>query len=121
LLPSRPRRPITERPAAPRRQVALIHRRHSGIGRATAEAFVGEGAQVVVTAATRPRSTRRAALGDAGHAVRADAADLAEIDRVMEAVRARHGRIDVLFVNAGVAHSPGGPGERGALRTRSSP
>lgn len=84
-------------------KVALITGGNSGIGRATAEAFVAEGAQVVITGRDQATLDETAAvLGDAGLAVRAEAADLGAIDRVVDAVRARFGRIDVLFVNAGI-------------------
>ncbi len=102
LIPDR----IASAPARPGRlagKVALVTGGNSGLGRAAAEAFVAEGAQVAITGrdqATLDDVAR--SLGDGALAVRADVADLAQIDRVMEAVRARFGRLDVLFVNAGV-------------------
>ncbi|WP_322104403.1 SDR family NAD(P)-dependent oxidoreductase [Paraburkholderia sp. J41] len=36
----------------------------------------------------------------------ADVSSVADIDRVMATVRARLGRVDVLFANAGTSHSP---------------
>jgi len=41
-------------------------------------------------------------LGAGALAIRSDISDLASLDAAFAAVRARHGRIDVLFVNAGI-------------------
>ncbi len=43
-------------------------------------------------------------LGPVALAIRSDVADLPSLDAVMQQVRHRHGRIDVLFVNAGIGH-----------------
>ncbi|HSV35330.1 MAG TPA: SDR family oxidoreductase [Ramlibacter sp.] len=84
-------------------KVALVIGGNSGIGLAAAQAFAAEGAQVVITgrdAATLQSAA--AAIGPDTLALQADVADLAATDRVMQAVRERHGRIDALLVNAGV-------------------
>jgi len=86
-------------------KVALVTGGNSGIGLAVAQALVGEGAKVVI--AGRNAQTVHAAaakLGAAAHGVVADASRLADIDRIVEAVRAfGGGRLDVLFANAGIA------------------
>jgi NAD(P)-dependent dehydrogenase (short-subunit alcohol dehydrogenase family) len=84
-------------------KVALVYGGNSGIGRAAALAFAAEGARVVITG--RDAQTLAAVekeLGAGALAIRSDIADLAGQDEVMRQVRERHGRIDVLFVNAGV-------------------
>ena len=87
-------------------KVAVITGGNSGIGLATAGEFAREGARVVITG--RDAATLDAAeagLRAAGAEVLAltlDVTSLPEIDRTMAAVRERFGRIDVLFVNAGV-------------------
>lgn len=84
-------------------KVVLVIGGNSGIGRASAVGFAGEGAQVVITGrdpATLAEVERE--IGPAALAIRSDIADLASLDAVMQAVRERHGRIDVLFVNAGI-------------------
>jgi NAD(P)-dependent dehydrogenase (short-subunit alcohol dehydrogenase family) len=86
-------------------KVALVTGGNSGIGFAVAQALVGEGAKVVVSgrdAETLARAATR--LGPSAQAVQADVARLADIDRLMEAVRAFGGGcLDVLFANAGIS------------------
>jgi NAD(P)-dependent dehydrogenase (short-subunit alcohol dehydrogenase family) len=76
---------------------------NSGIGRAAALAFAAEGGKVAITG--RDAQTLDAVAREIGPdalAIRADVGDIASSDEVARQVRARHGRIDVLFVNAGV-------------------
>ena len=83
-------------------KVAVVTGGTTGIGLATAKAFAREGASVVVTG--RRQGELDAAVAEIGPntlGVRADSASLTDIDRLMERVDAAHGRIDVLFVNAG--------------------
>lgn len=87
-------------------KVALVTGGSSGMGLASAQLFAEHGAQLVVTGRD-PVTLARAAslLGDGALAVASDAADLAQIDALMATIKARCGRIDVLFVNAGVARA----------------
>ncbi|HET8796306.1 MAG TPA: SDR family oxidoreductase [Thermoanaerobaculia bacterium] len=84
--------------------IVLVTGGNSGIGLATARAFAAEGASVVITGRD-PSSLDRAArdLGPDTLAVRADVTRNADLDRLYALIRERHGRIDVLFANAGVA------------------
>jgi NAD(P)-dependent dehydrogenase (short-subunit alcohol dehydrogenase family) len=85
-------------------KVAVITGGNSGIGLATAKEFAEQGAQVVISG--RDQKTLDEAekqLGNGVLAVRADVAKLADIERLFAAVRDKYGRIDVLFVNAGIA------------------
>jgi len=84
-------------------KVAVITGGNSGIGLATAKEFAEQGAKIVV--AGRDQKTLDEAarqLGPDALVVRADVAKLAEIDKLFAAVKTRFGRIDVLFVNAGI-------------------
>jgi NAD(P)-dependent dehydrogenase (short-subunit alcohol dehydrogenase family) len=85
-------------------KIALITGGTSGIGLATAKLFIEHGARVIVTGRS-PESLAQAEreLGSAAQVVRADTANLDDIDRVVAGIRERHGRLDVIFVNAGVA------------------
>ena len=88
-------------------KIAVVTGGNSGIGYATAERFVAEGATVVVTgrreAAVNEAVEKLSAGGGQVSGVVADQAVLEDSDRLVETIRERHGRIDVLFVNAGVA------------------
>lgn len=84
-------------------KVAVVTGGNSGIGLATAREFRREGARVVITgrdARTLAEAARE--LGGDVLALRSDSASLADIDALFEAVKERFGRVDVLFVNAGV-------------------
>lgn len=87
-------------------KVALVTGGSSGMGLASAQLFAEHGARLVVTGRD-PAALAAAAslLGEDALAVSSDAADLTQIDALMATVKARHGRIDVLFVNAGVARA----------------
>ena len=87
-------------------KVALVTGGSSGMGLASAQLFAEHGARLVVTGRD-PAALAAAAslLGEDALAVSSDAADLAQIDALMATVKEHHGRIDVLFVNAGVARA----------------
>lgn len=93
--------------AVPR--VALVTGGGSGIGRSAALALQGAGFSVVVAGRRRERLERTVASGGPdGPAMRAVPADVTDPDQVRAlfgAVRGEHGRLDVLFNNAGVAVS----------------
>jgi NAD(P)-dependent dehydrogenase (short-subunit alcohol dehydrogenase family) len=84
-------------------KVALISGGTSGIGAATARLFRAEGATVIVTGSSE-RSVAAAKPELPGIEVLvSDAGDPSATRALIETVKARHGRIDVLFVNAGIA------------------
>jgi NAD(P)-dependent dehydrogenase (short-subunit alcohol dehydrogenase family) len=84
-------------------KVALISGGTSGIGAATARLFQSEGATVIVTGSSE-RSVEAAKAELPGiEALVSNAGDPAATRALVETVKARHSRIDVLFVNAGVA------------------
>lgn len=79
----------------------------SGMGRATAEVFAAEGAQVAVTDYRGDGADAVAAsiasAGGAARAWRLDVADKAEIDRVVGEVAVHFGGLDIVVNNAGIA------------------
>lgn len=85
-------------------KIALITGGTTGIGAATAKLFQSEGATVIVTG--RNPATVEAARGEFPgiEAVVADQSDTISTRMLIDRVRAQHGRIDILFVNAGVVH-----------------
>ena len=85
-------------------KTAVVTGGNSGIGLATAKRFLEEGARVAISG--RNQKTLDEAvktLGDGVLAVQADTAKLAETDKFLTKVVQKFGKIDVLFVNAGVA------------------
>ncbi len=83
-------------------KVAVITGGSSGIGLATAQRFVGEGAYVFITGRRQPELDEAVMLiGKNVTAVRGDIANLADLDRLFSTVKREKGQIDVLFANAG--------------------
>jgi NAD(P)-dependent dehydrogenase (short-subunit alcohol dehydrogenase family) len=85
-------------------KVAVVTGGNSGIGLATAKEFVAEGAYVFITG--RRQAQLDAAVKEIGRnitAVQGDVANLVDLDRLYSTVKAKKGRIDILFANAGVA------------------
>jgi NAD(P)-dependent dehydrogenase (short-subunit alcohol dehydrogenase family) len=85
-------------------KVVVITGGNSGIGFATAKAFVAEGAKVVISG--RNAQTLEAAaqeLGENAIAQQGDVSNLADLDTLFQTVKERFGKIDVLFANAGIA------------------
>src|SRR5262245_12890497 len=83
-------------------KVAVITGGNSGIGLATARRFVAEGAHVFITGrrqAELDEAVRQ--IGQYVTGVPGDVSNLAELDRLFATVKQRHGRLDVLFANAG--------------------
>jgi NAD(P)-dependent dehydrogenase (short-subunit alcohol dehydrogenase family) len=76
----------------------------TGIGFAAAELFLREGARVAITGQDPDRVARAAeALGSTVLAIRCDAGRLEDMEPMAARVQAAFGRLDVLFLNAGVA------------------
>ena len=85
-------------------KIALVTGGNSGIGLATAKAFVNEGAYVFITA--RRERELAAAVNEIGRnatGVRGDVADLGDLDRLFAQIKREKGKLDIVFANAGVA------------------
>ena len=84
-------------------KIALITGGTTGIGAATAQLFQAEGATVIVTG-SNPKTLEAARAELPGiEVIASDAGDVAATKALIDAVKEKHGRIDVLFVNAGIA------------------
>jgi NAD(P)-dependent dehydrogenase (short-subunit alcohol dehydrogenase family) len=83
-------------------KVALVTGGSAGIGLGIAKRFAQEGARVFITG-RRPAELDKAIASIGGHAtaIRGDAANLDDLDRVFADIGAQAGRIDVLAANAG--------------------
>jgi NAD(P)-dependent dehydrogenase (short-subunit alcohol dehydrogenase family) len=84
-------------------KVAVVTGGSAGIGLAAAKRFAEEGAHVFITG--RRQAELDAAvkqIGPSATAVRADAANMSDLARLFETVKAAKGRVDVLYANAGI-------------------
>src|SRR5256884_7312078 len=85
-------------------KTALITGGTSGIGLATAKAFVNEGAYVFITG--RREAELAAAVKEIGRnvtGVQGDVANLGDLDRLFARIKREKGKLDIVFSNAGVA------------------
>jgi NAD(P)-dependent dehydrogenase (short-subunit alcohol dehydrogenase family) len=104
-------------------QGAIVTGAASGLGLAIAEALAENGARVTLLDVDGPRlaeeTERLAALGHTVRAAVVDVADHAALEGAFEAAVAAHGRLDVVFANAGIDSGPGFvTGWSGAQRAR---
>src|SRR6266540_4239387 len=84
-------------------KVAVVTGGNSGIGLATAKAFIREGARVAITGRSDTTlKTAQKELGPEALVIKADVSRVPEITAAMDQIRKRYGRIDALFVNAGI-------------------
>jgi len=85
-------------------KVALITGGTTGIGLAAAKLFHAEGARVFVTGRSEAGiAEARKQLPTEVEVLPSDAADLDDVQALARTLKTRAGRIDVLFVNAGIA------------------
>jgi NAD(P)-dependent dehydrogenase (short-subunit alcohol dehydrogenase family) len=87
-------------------KVAIVTGGSSGIGRATAELFVSEGARVVIAdVAVDPGQELAASLGDVAAFKQTDVAEVDQVQALVDFATGTFGGLDVMFNNAGVASS----------------
>src|SRR5215469_13302195 len=84
-------------------KIAVITGGNSGIGFATAQLFVKEGAFVFITGRRQTELDKAVKkIGKNAVGIQGDVTILEDLDRLYETVRQQQGCIDVLFANAGV-------------------
>lgn len=87
-------------------KVAVITGGAAGIGRATAELFVAEGAKVVIADVAADRGEEIAArLGDAARFKTADVSDRDQMQALVDYAVAEFGGLNIMFNNAGIGGS----------------
>lgn len=85
-------------------KVALVVGGAKGIGFAIAERLAAEGARVFLTGRRAEEAEAAAAkIGSGARALIADAAEPADLEKVVATIHGEHGRVDALVLNAGVA------------------
>ncbi len=80
-------------------KTALITGGTSGIGLATAKAFVNEGAYTFITG----RREAELEIGRNVTGIQGDVSNLGDLDRLYTQIKQEKGRLDIVFANAGVA------------------
>lgn len=83
-------------------KVVLVTGGSTGIGAATAKLLIERGAKVVITG-RGGKALEETAKAIGAHAVVADLRDLAAAAKAIDEVKKKHGRLDVLVNNAGIA------------------
>jgi NAD(P)-dependent dehydrogenase (short-subunit alcohol dehydrogenase family) len=83
-------------------KVAVITGGTTGIGLATAQRFVAEGARVFITGRRQSELDKAVKLlGKNATGVQGDVAKLGDLDRLYATVKQKESRIDIVFANAG--------------------
>jgi NAD(P)-dependent dehydrogenase (short-subunit alcohol dehydrogenase family) len=84
-------------------KIAIITGAGSGIGKATAERFVKEGATVVLADINKESiESLEQQLGSYAFAIKTDVSKSAEVKRLIDSTIERYGQVDILFSNAGI-------------------
>lgn len=83
-------------------KVAIVTGGNSGIGYAAAADLAAKGAKVIITGRNKEALAKAETELNATGIV-ADQSDLKSIDNLVEEVKSKFGKVDILFLNAGIA------------------
>ncbi|WNG14368.1 SDR family NAD(P)-dependent oxidoreductase [Cystobacter fuscus] len=87
-------------------KVVVVTGGSDGIGLATAKAFAAEGANVYITGRRQERLDEAVnEIGGATVGIQGDVSHLSDLERLYERVKRDHGRVDVVFANAGISET----------------
>ncbi len=103
-------------------KTALITGGNSGIGLATAQAFIEEGAEVAITGRDQKTLDEAVALlGPKARAYRADVTDAPARKQLFEQLAQDFGKLDIVFANAGISgKTPTGTADGSVFENSSS-
>ncbi|MFM0469485.1 glucose 1-dehydrogenase [Paraburkholderia strydomiana] len=84
-------------------KIAVITGGNSGMGLATAQLFAKEGAKVIITGRRQKELDEAVeSIGANAEGVLGDVSRLSDLDKLYDHVKAKYGRVDVIFANAGL-------------------
>ena len=84
-------------------KIALITGGSEGMGFDTAKEFINEGAFVFITGRRKAKLDQAVeSLGEDAAAIQADAGNVEDLNRMYAEIKAKKGKLDVVFANAGV-------------------
>ena len=86
-------------------KIALITGGNSGIGLASAKLFYQEGAKVIITGRRKEVvDTAAKKIGKGAIGFTSDSSEMADIESLYRHIEEKFGTLDILFLNAGMAH-----------------
>ena len=82
-------------------KIVLVTGASSGVGKATARAFLAEGAKVILAARRKEALAETADGADNALCIACDVSSTADVDALYAEIEATYGRLDAVFNNAG--------------------
>ena len=84
-------------------KIAVVTGGNSGIGYATAKELIAQGAKVVITGKNQKAVDEAVkTLGSSASGILANHSSLSDLSKLVEKVKNQYGKVDTLFINAGI-------------------